>query len=87
MNFASRGTVIVNLTKNKIGGPLDIIGGLSRPDAVANATTKINSVGNHYSPQGVSAAQGWQIIGGSSSPVGRNANTDSNSASCYELRR
>jgi hypothetical protein len=30
MNFASRGTVIVNLTENKIGGPLDIIGGLSR---------------------------------------------------------
>jgi hypothetical protein len=81
MNFASRGTVNVNLTKNKIGGPLDIIGGMSRPDAVANATTKINSVGNRYSPQGVSAAEGWQIIGGSSSPVGGNAKTESNSAS------
>jgi hypothetical protein len=51
MNFASRGKVTINLTKNVIGGPLDIIGGLSRPDAVSNATTTINSHGNHYSPQ------------------------------------
>ena len=80
MNFASRGKVIVNLTKNEIGGPLDVIGGLSRPDAVANATTTINSDGNHYSPQGEVMPKAWQIIGGSSSPVGGNANTDSNSA-------
>jgi hypothetical protein len=81
VNFASRGKVTINLTKNVIGGPLDIIGGLSRPDAVSNATTTVNSLGNHYSAQPPSDVAAWQIVGGSSSPVGGNANTDSNSAS------
>jgi hypothetical protein len=82
MNFASHGKVTVNLTKNEIGGPLDIIGGLSRPDAVVGATTTITSHGNHYSPQpAASDVEAWQITGGSSSPLGGNANTDSNSAS------
>jgi hypothetical protein len=80
MNFASRGMVTVNLTKNEIGGPLDVIGGLSRPDGVHNAKTTIHSNGNHYSPQGESNVKAWQIVGGSSSPIGGNANTDSNSA-------
>jgi hypothetical protein len=81
MNFASRGKVTINLTKNVIGGPLDIIGGMSRPDAVSNATTTINSHGNHYSPQQPSNGAAWQIVGGSSSLVSGNANADSNSAS------
>lgn len=80
MNFASRGRVTVDLTKNVIGGPLDVIGGLSRPDGVGNAKTTIKSHGNHYSPQGESDVFAWQIVGGSSSPFGGNANTDSNSA-------
>jgi hypothetical protein len=69
MNFASHGQVIINLHQNLIGGSLDVIGGLARPDAVENATTTVNSRGNHYSPhQAGSHAAGWQIIGGSSPP-------------------
>jgi hypothetical protein len=83
MNFASRGKVTIRLRKNNIDGPLDVIGGLSRPDAVVGATTTIISHGNHYSPQPASGAEAWQIVGGSSSPVGGNANTDSNSASIW----
>jgi hypothetical protein len=81
MNFASHGKVTINLIKNDIGGPLDVIGGLSRPNAVVGATTTITSHGNRYSPQPESDVEAWQIIGGSSSPFGGNANTDSNSAS------
>ena len=81
MNFASRGMVTVNLQKNEIGGPLDVIGGLSRPDGVRNAKTTIDSNGNHYSPQGESDVEAWQIFGGSSSPFGGNADTESNSVS------
>jgi hypothetical protein len=81
MNFASGGQITVNLENNVVRGPLDVIGGLSRPDAVVGATTTIESNKNRYSPQGVSAVEAWQIIGGSSSPLGGPANTDSNTAS------
>ena len=49
MNFASGGKVTIKLKKNEVGGPLDVIGGLSRPDAVVDATTTIDSHGNLYS--------------------------------------
>jgi hypothetical protein len=82
MNFASRGKITIRLRKNDIGGPLDVIGGLSRPDAVVGATTTIISHGNHYSlPPATDAREAWQIVGGSSSPLGGNSNTNSNSAS------
>jgi hypothetical protein len=80
MNFASGGRVTVKLENNVVRGPLDVIGGLSRPDAVFGATTTINSDGNHYSPQSASNVGVWQIVGGSSSPFGGNANADSNTA-------
>ena len=80
MNFASRGNVTISLTQNEVRGPLDIIGGLSRPDAVADATTKIISERNHYSPRPASDVEAWHIVGGSSWPLGENAKTDSNSA-------
>jgi hypothetical protein len=80
MNFASGGQVTVRVEDSDIRGPLDVIGGLSRPDAVRNATTTIGSDRNRYSVQGASDVEGWQIIGGSSSPFGGDANTDSNSA-------
>src|SRR5688572_15484536 len=81
MNFASRGKVTIRLSKNDIGGPLDVIGGLSRPDAVIGATTRIISHGNHYSlPPATDGREAWQIVGGSSSPFGGGAKTDSNSA-------
>ena len=84
MNFASHGTVTIRLKKNDVGGPLDVIGGLSRPDAVVGATTTITSHGNQYSPSEASdAVAAWQIIGGSGPPFqpGANSNADSNSAS------
>jgi tetratricopeptide (TPR) repeat protein len=81
MNFASHGKVTINLTNNHIGGPLDVIGGLSRPDAVVGATTTITSHENIYSSRGPSDVEAWKIVGGSSLPFGGNANSDSNSAS------
>jgi hypothetical protein len=41
MNLATRGDVNVELIANR--GPLDAVGGLSRPDTVLNATTTIRS--------------------------------------------
>jgi hypothetical protein len=82
MNFASHGRVTVKLTNNNIGGPLDVIGGMARPDAVHNATTTINSHGNHYSPKSASNVEAWQIVGGSTPPfeAAPNSNSDSNTA-------
>ena len=51
MNFAS-GEVNVELIANRTGGPLDIVGGLSRPDTVLDATTTIRSRGNLYKKGG-----------------------------------
>jgi hypothetical protein len=80
MNFASRGKVTVNLTKNVVGGPLDVVGGLARPDEVRDARTTINSDGNLYKQQ--SGAVAWQIFGGSTPPIpaGSNSKADSNTA-------
>jgi hypothetical protein len=47
MNFASGGQVTVKLENNVVRGPLDVIGGLSRPDAVVGARTTITSHRNH----------------------------------------
>ena len=46
MNFASGGKVTIKLKQNKVDGPLDVIGGVSRPDTVVFATTTIDSEGN-----------------------------------------
>jgi hypothetical protein len=82
MNFASGATVTVELKNSVVRGPLDVIGGLSRPDAVSNAKTKITSHGNHYSPQPGSYVEAWKIVGGSTPPfpAGPNSNSDSNTA-------
>jgi hypothetical protein len=55
MNFASGGQVTVRVENSVVRGPLDVIGGLSRPDAVRNATTAIKSDRNRYSAQGARA--------------------------------
>jgi hypothetical protein len=83
MNFASRGEVTITLTNNDVGGPLDIVGGMARPDAVDHATTTINSEGNHYSAPQTGSDTGWQITGGSTPPplLPASANADSNTAS------
>jgi hypothetical protein len=64
MNFASKGRVEVELTDNIVVGTIDAIGGISRPNAVTKAKTKIVSRRNLYRPTG---STGW-IIGGGSSP-------------------
>jgi hypothetical protein len=80
MNFASRGRVSVELTNSVIGGALDIVGGLARPDKVVNAKTSISSRGNLYEQAG-SWFPAWQIVGGGSAPPPINgAGASSNSA-------
>lgn len=64
MNFAPKGRVEVELTDNFVAGTIDAIGGISRPNAVTKATTKIVSRRNLYVSTGPA---GW-IIGGGSSP-------------------
>jgi hypothetical protein len=83
MNFASHGQVTVTLTQNDIGGSLDVVGGMARPDAVEHATTTVTSTGNHYSPPQTGSDKGWQITGGSTPPpptFPSSANADSNTA-------
>ena len=88
MNFASGGKVTIKLKQNKVGGPLDMIGGLSRPDAVVGAMTTIGSDGNLYKPPQLSDAAAWQIVGGSTPPfpAGPNSNSDSNTASANSTK-
>jgi hypothetical protein len=43
MNFGTRGEVNVELIANRIGGPLDNVGGLPRPDTFLDARTTIRS--------------------------------------------
>ena len=84
MNFASGGKVTIKLKQNVVRGPLDVIGGLSRPDAVVFATTTIDSKENLYLQSQSGADAAWEIVGGSSPPpsvvAGLNSNSDSNSA-------
>jgi hypothetical protein len=78
MNFAARGVVRVELVENVIGGSLDIVGGLARPDVVVDATTAISSRQNLYA-QEERDLPAWQIVGGGSAPSG-GAGASSNSA-------
>jgi hypothetical protein len=80
MNFATGGKVDVELIGNRIRGSLDAVGGLSRPDAVFDATTTIRSRGNLYSG---SDGPAWQIIGGSHGPGEESSGASANSASAH----
>ncbi len=72
-NFAAQGDVSVALTNNVIGGGIIANGGVSRTDAVHDASTRIYSVGNLYrddSPNPCAAPHlGWNLLGGSGAPV------------------
>jgi len=63
MNLAS-GEVNVELIANRIGGPLDAVGGHWRPDTVLDATTH-DPLPRESLQKGGSDAPPWQIIGGS----------------------
>ena len=66
MNLAS-GEVNVELIANRIGGPLDAVGGHRRPDTVLDATTH-DPLPRESLQKGGSDAPPWQIIGGSHGP-------------------
>ncbi len=68
MNFATGGRVSVTLSSNVVGGTLEAIAGIARPDAVRNATVAIDSSSNRYRP-GSASPLGWQLGGGSSAPL------------------
>jgi hypothetical protein len=72
-NFAPLGRVSVTLKEDVVGGGIIANGGVSRPDAVHDALTRIDSHHNLYrddSPNPcVSQHLGWNVQGGSGSPV------------------
>lgn len=72
-NFAPSGTVSVDMSDDVIGGGMIANGGVSRPDAVHDSKTVVQSRNNLYrddSPDScVSRHLGWNINGGSGAPV------------------
>ena len=73
INFAAFGRVSVTLDDNVIGGGIDADGGVSRPDAVHDATVLIESHRNLYrddSPDACATPHlGWSLTGGSGPPA------------------
>lgn len=72
-NFAPFASVSVTLASNVVGGGIIANGGVSRPDAVHDSRTTIHTRRNLYrddSPDPcVSRHLGWNILGGSGTPV------------------
>lgn len=72
-NFAANGKVSVTLDANVIGGDIKANGGVSRPDAVHDSETRLESHRNLYrndwATPCASPSAGWTLIGGSGSPV------------------
>jgi hypothetical protein len=73
INFAAFGRVSVTLDDNIIGGGIDADGGVSRPDAVHDATVLIESHRNLYRDDSPDACatlhRGWYLTGGSGPPT------------------
>jgi hypothetical protein len=72
LNFSSSSTISATLSDNIIEGQLRVGGGVSRPDAVSDSSTVINSLQNVYrgDQQPGSLQTAWQIYGGSGVPIG-----------------
>jgi hypothetical protein len=72
-NFAPLASVSVTVARSVVGGGIIANGGVSRPDAVHDSRTAIHSRGNLYrddSPDPcVSRHLGWNVLGGSGTPV------------------
>lgn len=75
-NFAALGNVSVTLTGNVLGGEVTANGGVSRPDAVHDATVVIESQRNLYRDDVadpcapvVRPLSGWNLTGGSGPPA------------------
>jgi hypothetical protein len=70
VNFAANSQIRVGLVQNRIEGQLRVGGGISRPDAVTDTKTIVRSMGNVYTAAGgASDGAGWQIYGGSTTPI------------------
>jgi len=71
INFAPRGRVFLQLSRNRIGGGIDANGGVSRPVPVTGAQTRILSDRNLYVSDGglPRTGAGWLLHGGSNPPV------------------
>ncbi len=70
INFGARGLITAELKHNYILGGLRVAGGVSRGDATSDAMVQIESVQNVYeSPDSPVPTIGWQIYGGSSTPI------------------
>jgi hypothetical protein len=67
INFAARSEVTVLLEGSRFEGSLGGTGGVSRPEAVTDSVTRIESRGNRYLRSG-SDSCGWCLLGGSTSP-------------------
>jgi hypothetical protein len=69
INFAPRAATRLELTHNRIEGPLAVTAGVSRPDPVTEARIVVRSDHNRFgSTEGPPRPRGWVIIGGSSAP-------------------
>jgi hypothetical protein len=69
INFAPRATVRLELTRNRIEGPVIVTGGVSRPELVTEARTIVRSEHNQYgAANGPPHQWAWTIIGASSTP-------------------
>jgi hypothetical protein len=66
-NFAARGGIRLRLDGNRFAGYLAVGAGVSRPDAVTDAVTSVESRRNLFQRSGWSRV-GWLLLGGSTSP-------------------
>lgn len=66
-NFAARGNVRLRLEGNRFEGSLVVSGGVSRPDAVTDAETSVESRRNLYQ-RAARSRVGWLLLGGSTPP-------------------
>ena len=66
-NFAARGNIRLRLEDNRFEGYMTVGAGVSRPDAVTDAMTSIESRRNLYQ-RSVWSRVGWLLLGGSTSP-------------------
>jgi hypothetical protein len=68
INFASHAEIDLDLSGNVIGGPLQSIGGVGRPNATTGARVTIQSDHNLYRPDSIDTSFGWLLFGGADAP-------------------
>jgi len=66
-NFAARGNIRLRLDGNRFEGYMTVGAGVSRPDAVTDAVTSVESRRNLFQ-RSVWSRVGWLLLGGSTSP-------------------